>query len=249
MIGATGAQVSELVPETPTAADLRQARTQRIFAVIEGEAGAAEARQGLRARVIVPIPAPAPLPVGGRLVAEWTRLPAARRARGRPAHRRASSPSSEARYLQLIQPVPSSIAANAEALQNGYRDYQELSLSRRTEDDLRTDADVDAAALGVRGDRLGSVLLASSMTAPLLQLAEGTRAVAEGNFKPVREYPGNDEMNLLTQSFNAMTRQLTEARDTVEVKQRDWRTPRPISNAYSPTCRPASSCLTTSSVW
>src|SRR4249919_1242145 len=36
LIGATGAEVSELVPETPTAADLRQARTQRIFAVIEG---------------------------------------------------------------------------------------------------------------------------------------------------------------------------------------------------------------------
>jgi nitrogen fixation/metabolism regulation signal transduction histidine kinase len=66
-----------------------------------------------------------------------------------------------------------------------------------------------------------SVLLASSMTAPLLQLAEGTKAVAEGNFRPVREYPGSDELNLLTQSFNAMTRQLTEARDQVELKQRE----------------------------
>jgi len=59
------------------------------------------------------------------------------------------------------------------------------------------------------------------MTAPLLQLAEGTKAVAEGNFRPVREFPGNDELNLLTQSFNAMTRQLTEARDEVEHKQRE----------------------------
>jgi nitrogen fixation/metabolism regulation signal transduction histidine kinase len=55
----------------------------------------------------------------------------------------------------------------------------------------------------------------------LLQLAEGTKAVAEGNFRPVREFPGSDELNLLTQSFNAMTRQLTEARDQVEHKQRE----------------------------
>jgi nitrogen fixation/metabolism regulation signal transduction histidine kinase len=59
------------------------------------------------------------------------------------------------------------------------------------------------------------------MTAPVLQLAEGTKAVAEGNYRPVREYPGSDELNLLTQSFNAMTRQLTEARDQVEAKQRE----------------------------
>jgi nitrogen fixation/metabolism regulation signal transduction histidine kinase len=45
--------------------------------------------------------------------------------------------------------------------------------------------------------------------------------VAEGNYRAVKEYPGNDEMNLLTRSFNAMTRQLTEARDTVEAKQRE----------------------------
>jgi nitrogen fixation/metabolism regulation signal transduction histidine kinase len=59
------------------------------------------------------------------------------------------------------------------------------------------------------------------MTAPLLHVAEGTKAVAEGDFRPVRESRGNDELNLLTQSFNAMTRQLAEARDAVEAKQRE----------------------------
>jgi nitrogen fixation/metabolism regulation signal transduction histidine kinase len=223
LIGATGAQVSELVPETPTAADLRQARTQRIFAVIEGEAGAAEARQGLRARVIVPIPAPATLPVGGPLLPSDTLASRVLEGLGGPPPRIGASiaPSSEARYLQLIQPVPSSIAANAEALQNGYRDYQELSLSRTGLKTIYGLTLTLTLLLSVFAAIAGSVLLASSMTAPLLQLAEGTRAVAEGNFKAVREYPGNDEMNLLTRSFNAMTRQLTEARDTVEVKQRE----------------------------
>ncbi len=223
LIGATGAQVSELVPETPTAADLRQARTQRIFAVIEGEADAAEARQGLRARVIVPIPAPSTLPVGGPLLPKDALASRVLEGLGGPPQRIGANiaSSSEARYLQLIHPVPSSIAANAEALQNGYRDYQELSLSRSGLKTIYGLTLTLTLLLAVFAAIAGSVLLASSMTAPLLQLAEGTRAVAEGNFKAVREYPGNDEMNLLTRSFNAMTRQLTEARDTVEVKQRE----------------------------
>ena len=229
LIGASGAQVSELVPELPTAAQLRQARAQRVFAVIEGEAGAPDARQGLRARVIVPVPLPAPSaavprssglrnfePTSGPTLGELRDLGAPR-----VGGLGAVMPPNETRYLQLVQPVPGSIAANAEALQNGYREYQELSLARSG---LRTIYGLTLTLtllLAVFAAIASSVLLASSMTAPLLQLAEGTKAVAEGNFRPVREFPGSDELNLLTQSFNAMTRQLTEARDQVEHKQRE----------------------------
>jgi PAS domain S-box-containing protein len=223
LVGATGAQVSELVPEMPTTAELRQARTQGMVAVIEGEAGAAEARQGLRARVIVPIPAATPLSVGGPLLPLDASVGRTRDRFGTLAPRMGASiaPSSEVRYLQLTQPVPPSIAANADALQNGYRDYQELSLSRSGLKTIYGLTLTLTLLLSVFAAIAGSVLLASSMTAPLLQLAEGTRAVAEGNFRAVREYPGNDEMNVLTRSFNAMTRQLTEARDAVETKQRE----------------------------
>jgi nitrogen fixation/metabolism regulation signal transduction histidine kinase len=207
----------------PTTAELRQARTQGMVAVIEGEAGAAEARQGLRARVIVPIPAATPLSVGGPLLPLEATVGRTRDRLGNLSPRMGASiaPSSEVRYLQLTQPVPPSIAANADALQNGYRDYQELSLSRSGLETIYGLTLTLTLLLSVFAAIAGSVLLASSMTAPLLQLAEGTRAVAEGNFRAVREYPGNDEMNLLTRSFNAMTRQLTEARDAVENKQRE----------------------------
>jgi nitrogen fixation/metabolism regulation signal transduction histidine kinase len=123
--------------------------------------------------------------------------------------------------LQLIQPVPSSIAANAEALQNGYREYQELSLARQGLQTIYGLTLTLTLLLSIFAAIASSVLLASSMTAPLLQVAEGTKAVAEGDYRQVREFPGNDELNLLTQSFNAMTRQLTEARDQVEKKQRE----------------------------
>src|SRR5690606_17220977 len=36
----------------------------------------------------------------------------------------------DARYLQVMQPVPEQIALNANQVQTGYRDYQELALSR-----------------------------------------------------------------------------------------------------------------------
>jgi nitrogen fixation/metabolism regulation signal transduction histidine kinase len=224
LIGASGARVSELVPETPSPGELRQARNQRLWAVIEGEAGAAEARQGLRARVIVPIPLAASGAVGGPLLPFEGGATHSLDSIGRfaiPPMASGMSPGADARYLQLTQPVPPSIAANAEALQNGYRDYQELSLSRSGLKTIYGLTLTLTLLLAVFAAIAGSVLLASSMTAPLLQLAEGTRAVAEGNFRPVREYPGGDELNLLTRSFNAMTRQLTDARDAVEVKQRE----------------------------
>ena len=224
LIGASGAQVSELVPETPSPGELRQARAQRLFAVIEGEAGAAEARQGLRARVIVPIPAPTGPVIGGPLLPRESSAKLLGESLGRrimPPLAAGVAPGGDSRYLQLIQPVPTSIAANAEALQNGYREYQELSLSRSGLKTIYGLTLTLTLLLSVFAAIAGSVLLASSMTAPLLQLAEGTKAVAEGNFRRVREYPGSDELNLLTQSFNAMTRQLTDARDAVEAKQRE----------------------------
>lgn len=223
LIGTSGSQLSELIPEVPSASELRQARARLLFATIEGEAGAHEARYGLRARVIVPIPLPGPI---GTIESSSKSAPAKAMAlrddvRGRASIFGSIAPATETRLLQLIQPVPPSIAANAEALQNGYREYQELSLARRGLQTIYGLTLTLTLLLSIFAAIASSVLLASSMTAPLLQVAEGTKAVAEGNYRQVREFPGNDELNLLTQSFNAMTRQLTEARDQVETKQKE----------------------------
>ena len=217
LLGTSGSRLSELVPEVPSHTELRQARARLIFATIEGEAGALEPRFGLRARVVVPIPPPASLS---------TDTPSSKFGTLRDETKQASplggiALPSETRFLQLIQPVPSSIAANAEALQNGYREYQELSLARQGLQTIYGLTLTLTLLLSIFAAIASSVLLASSMTAPLLQVAEGTKAVAEGDYRPVREFPGNDELNLLTQSFNAMTRQLTEARDQVQTKQRE----------------------------
>ncbi|MCS6944195.1 MAG: ATP-binding protein [Burkholderiaceae bacterium] len=193
LIAVARSGAAELVSELPGVADLRQARGGRTVAKIEGDPLALDARTGLRMRALVPVPSALPLGVGA------------------PA---------EQRLLQAIQRVAPSVAANAEALQSGYREYQELSLARGGLKRLYTATLTLTLLLAVFAAVASGVLLAGSMAAPLLQVAEGTKAVAEGNFRPLREFRGKDELTLLTQSFNAMTRQLAEARDAIEARSR-----------------------------
>src|SRR5690606_25533471 len=62
--------------------------------------------------------------------------------------------------------------------------------------------------------------LSKRLVRPLLRLAGGTQAVGVGDFRPLPEPPERDEVGQLTRSFNAMTRQLEEARQMVESNRR-----------------------------
>jgi nitrogen fixation/metabolism regulation signal transduction histidine kinase len=225
LIAASAAQLIELVPDLPSAAQLRTARGQRIYASIEGEAGAAEPQTGqMRVRVLVPLPLPTTTAAASSGLLGLEPLGRGLREGGLDLAERRGVPmgsGADQVLLQLIQPVPTTIAANAEALTSGYREYQELSLARSGLARIYTITLTLTLLLAIFSAVAAAVLLSSSMTAPLLQLAEGTRKVAEGDFRPVQEFPGNDELNLLTQSFNAMTRQLTDARDAVESRSRE----------------------------
>jgi len=122
--------------------------------------------------------------------------------------------------LQFTQPVPKQIEADAETVQSVYRDYQELTISR----------------LGLK--RLYGITLTLSLLVVLLTavsaafylserfgssleaLADGTRAVAQGDF--TEQYPirSSDELGALTGLFNQMTRQLFDAKQASEQQQR-----------------------------
>jgi nitrogen fixation/metabolism regulation signal transduction histidine kinase len=214
LIGASGLRPADWVPELPSAADLRLARTQRYLALIEGDPLAADERSGLRTRVLVAIPTLAPAPALGG-------TPLRDALRAEPTASSLLPRRAEPRFLQMIQRLPPTVAANAEALQRGYRDYQELSLARTGLKQIYTVTLTLTLMLAVFAAVAGGILLAGSLTAPLLQVAEGTKAVAEGNYRRVREFAGNDELHELTTSFNAMTRQLSEARDAVEARSRE----------------------------
>ncbi len=120
------------------------------------------------------------------------------------------------RYLQLMQGVPVNLASNAEVLSTAYTEYRERSESRTGLRKMYIGSLVLTLLLAIFGAIGGAFLIASNLAQPLLVLAEGTRAVAEGDLSPRPIVETNDELGTLTQSFNAMTGQLFEARSAVE---------------------------------
>jgi nitrogen fixation/metabolism regulation signal transduction histidine kinase len=122
----------------------------------------------------------------------------------------------ESNLLMLLQPVPESFGRNAEAVQEAYREYQQLTLGRSGLKRIYTVTLSLTLLLALLGALAVAVLIARRLVQPLLILAEGTQAVAQGDFSPRQALPASDELGVLTQSFNRMTRQLQEARGAAE---------------------------------
>ncbi len=120
------------------------------------------------------------------------------------------------RLLQLTQPVPESFSQHAEAVQAAYRDYQEQNLARSDLKFLYSLTLTLTLLTALLAVIAVAFILARRLSAPLRILAEGTEAVAQGDFSPRRALPAKDELGILTHSFNQMTRQLEEARALAE---------------------------------
>jgi len=120
------------------------------------------------------------------------------------------------RLLQLTQPVPETFSQHAEAVQAAYRDYQEQTLARSDLEFLYTLSLTLTLLMALLAAIAVAFILARRLAAPLRILAEGTEAVAQGDFSPRRALPARDELGILTHSFNQMTRQLEEARAQAE---------------------------------
>ncbi|THF64483.1 HAMP domain-containing protein [Pseudothauera nasutitermitis] len=119
-------------------------------------------------------------------------------------------------YLVIGQPVPETFARHVEAVQEAYRDYQQLTLGRDGLTRIYTLTLTLALLLALLGAMAFAFVLARRLAAPLLILAEGTQAVAQGDYSPRQALPARDELGVLTQSFNRMTRQLDDARAAAE---------------------------------
>ena len=191
VIANSGGQYTKLLPDFPSAAALRQARTTKQYSAIEGGEGS---DKSLRVRTI--------------------RLMAVTGAVG-------SGVGDEGRVLQLIQAVPSALAENAEAVQRGMRDYQELSLARQGLKRIYRVTLTLALVLTLFSAIAAAFLLSGWLTGPLTMLVAGTKAVAEGDYRPMRDYRGRDELSALSDSFNSMTKQLDEAREQVQAQRDD----------------------------
>ena len=174
---ATG-ELSSLMPELPSQAQLKAARSSRSIGTVEGDGGK------LYLRVLVPVSA--------------------------------RDMFDEPRILQLTQPVPAALAQDADAVQGVYRDYQELQLAREGLTRIYALTLTLTVLVALFGAFALAYLMARRLAAPLHILAEGTQAVAQGDFSPRQAIYSGDELGVLTQSFNRMTRQLDEARRDTE---------------------------------
>ena len=63
--------------------------------------------------------------------------------------------------------------------------------------------------------------LARTLAAPIKDLAQGTRAIAKGNYNTKLPVPSNDELGFLVTSFNDMTDKISQARDTAKNSQKE----------------------------
>jgi nitrogen fixation/metabolism regulation signal transduction histidine kinase len=122
----------------------------------------------------------------------------------------------EGQFLQLEQPVPTTIARSAELVETAQREYQELQLGRAGLKRLYTLTLTFTLLLALFAAVSLAFFLAASLAKPLLMLAEGTRAVAAGDLAPRAVLETDDELGVLTRSFNNMTAQLNQARDERE---------------------------------
>src|SRR5256885_7163451 len=130
--------------------------------------------------------------------------------------------------LQVIEPVPRALAQDMDKVQAGARDYQEISFSRAALKRVYA-LTLTLTLLLALTCALGlAVVLSERFAAPLGLLAEGTRAVAQGDFTRRQPVTSRDELGVLTESFNTMTSQLAEAQSKTEESRRAIET----TNAY-----------------
>ncbi|MDG1074738.1 MAG: ATP-binding protein [Methylophilaceae bacterium] len=122
----------------------------------------------------------------------------------------------ETLILQLLQPVPKSLSNTAEAVQDVYRDYQELSYSRDSIHDVFKLTLTLVLMLAMLSALAIAFVLSRRLSRPLTVLAEGTRTIADGNYSKMLPEYGNDELGVLVKSFNSMTRQLGDANKATE---------------------------------
>ncbi len=123
------------------------------------------------------------------------------------------------RLLQLVQPVAKQLAADAETVQAGYRDYQELLLSRLGLKRLYGVTLTLSLLIVLLSAVSAAFFISARLSAPLAALAKGTRAVAQGDFSQQHPIQSSDELGALTGMFNQMTLQLADAKAMSEQQQ------------------------------
>lgn len=130
------------------------------------------------------------------------------------------SVSSPDRVLQILYPLPLRYSQLGESVESASRGYERLKYLRQplTLSFVLSLTLITAMTLLIAV--WASIYLAQRMLAPLRDLAEGTRAVSRGDYEKTLPVHGSDELGVLVNSFNTMTREVGIAQQRAVESQR-----------------------------
>ena len=119
--------------------------------------------------------------------------------------------SGETRILQLLQPVPTALSETAESVQNVYQDYQELSYSRESLKQVFALTLTLVLMLAMLSAIAIAFVLSRRLSAPLGVRAEGTHAIARGDYSTCCQRTARTNWAYWYSHSTSMTRQLGDA--------------------------------------
>lgn len=127
-----------------------------------------------------------------------------------------TSPAFDVRVLQALFPVAERQSKLAGSVQQAYSKYKELVFLREPLKFSFTLTLSLVLLLSILSAVWAAFFSARRMVEPISDLAEGTRAVAAGDYSKRLPLPVNDELGFLVQSFNQMTRRIERARNDAQ---------------------------------
>lgn len=123
------------------------------------------------------------------------------------------APDGSGRLLQALYPVPDDLETLAGSVEQAVGQYRQLTFMRGPLKTSYIGTLTLLLFLSVLTAIWAAFYAARRIMLPIHNLAEGTRAVADGNYATRLPPSGRDELGFLVQSFNEMTRRLSHARD------------------------------------
>ncbi|MFO1371125.1 MAG: ATP-binding protein [Candidatus Competibacteraceae bacterium] len=133
---------------------------------------------------------------------------------------RGPTTGNEERLLQALFPVTDRFSTLASTVQEAFDRYKELMFLRTPLKASFTLTLSLVLLLAVLAALWAAFYTARRLVRPLQELAEGTQAVAAGQFdRQLLARNSSDELGFLAHSFNEMTRSLSQARDTAQHSQ------------------------------
>ncbi len=124
--------------------------------------------------------------------------------------------------LQALYPTSDTISELTEKVQRAYNHYKELAYLRVSIKNTFTLTLALVLLFSMLSAIWAAFFTAMRLVAPVANIAEGTKAVADGDYSgqlPVPEH--KDEISTLVTSFNTMTMRIAQARDIAEKSQRE----------------------------